>query len=136
MIYLGGPTRWRQLAEQCAVAISESFPNILILVPSVRTTFYGRGIEPWVIDDPIPVPNVVCTFHRYYYQDFLYRDQNPEYVTSYEVGNYEMARYELEIAWQQIVFRAMDAGRAHSIDKQEGPELVLCCLVAWCLRTH
>jgi aryl-phospho-beta-D-glucosidase BglC (GH1 family) len=109
---LGG-IKWIEIARQCAQSISEDYSEILILVPAegTPTTHYGRGIDSWVINDPIEVPNVVYTFHRYYYQDVLYRDQNPDYVDSYEASDYEKARQELEQAWQEIVFSAMNAGR-------------------------
>ena len=102
---------YRNAVKQACQSIQNVHPESLILIDSWGDGgAYGRGIDPYWINNPLPQTNIVYCFHRYYYQDVLYRDQNPDYVTSYEAGDYAKAKQELEQAWQSIVFNAIDAG--------------------------
>lgn len=104
-------TGYRNAIKQACQSIQNIHPEALIFIDSWGDGgAYGRGIDPYWINNPLPQTNIVHCFHRYYCQDVNYRDQTPDYVASYEAGNYAKAKQELEQAWQSIVFDAMDAG--------------------------
>jgi hypothetical protein len=92
---------WHSVALTAVQDIHQINPKVIVIVESVNTA--SRIL---FIDNPLPEPNVVYAFHRYYYFDRGFED----YAISYEQGNFVTARLQMETLFNQIAFSMQETG--------------------------
>ena len=75
--------------------------NLLILVHG--DLLNRQGIDSYWVSNPIPVPNVVYLYHDYFWQHYYY--DKSDFALSYEVGNYALAKQQMEAYFYQYLFK-------------------------------
>jgi hypothetical protein len=92
---------WYSVSLRAIQEIHQINPKVVTIVESVNL-----ADKILFIDNPLPEPNVVYGFHRYYYFDRGYED----YALSYEQGNFTIAKLQMESLFNNIAFRMQDTG--------------------------
>lgn len=110
---------------EAAQAVHNANPNILIIIETgIQQHPRWSRFDQYLIDNPIhaQVPNVVYSFHRYYFQEYIYRSYAyptpsgpmfpPEldFPASYKNGNYTLAKQQMEQVWYNELFYVLDKG--------------------------
>ena len=98
----GGVTSgWWNAAKEACRQIHEANPKLLIVVHANMNN--EQGFCPILRTDPIPVPNVVYTWHYYYHYGptlvgsyETLAEQGKPYYQTYADGNYELAKEQFE----------------------------------------
>ena len=93
---------WRNAALEVARALHSVNPNLLVFVGNNN---WCASLEQFILN-PLPEPNVVYVFHRYYWADIGYQD----YANDYRNGNFEVAKTEMETLYKQVAFDLIDKG--------------------------
>jgi hypothetical protein len=92
---------WWSVALNASRAIHAINPRVIVIVESVATADRIR-----FINNPLPEPNIVYAFHRYYCFDMGWED----YAKSYEQGNFEAAKQQMESFFGDIAFDMLNLG--------------------------
>jgi hypothetical protein len=96
-----GYSTWYTWANLAAEAIHDANPNLLILVRAYLPN--RQGMDPYWVDNPIQVPNVVYYYHTYYWQYYYYGHE--DFAESYDAGNYTLAKQQMEQTFYDRFFK-------------------------------
>jgi hypothetical protein len=92
---------WYSVSLLAVREIHQINPEVVVIVESI-----GLADKILFVDSPLPEPNVIYGFHRYYHFD----RGNEDYAISYEQGYLETAKYQMEDFFSEIAFGMLDLG--------------------------
>jgi hypothetical protein len=98
---LFGFDNWYHWATLGVEALHDVNPNLLKLIDADLPN--RNGIDEHWVDNPMQTPNVVYTFHDYYWKNYYYNKR--DYTLSYKAGDYALAKQQMEVSMYDRFFK-------------------------------